>query len=135
VSAMGRQPWLPPAGASRGELDRLTREAIDRSELAVRVKRLEARADYLETFVALAPVGLASPGAGNVAFTTIDPSASIPAPYRIAVIRVTLGGTRTANGAFATNRVDFRKDAGSQIAATVGMSFANLRTRRRPDRR
>lgn len=60
---------MPPAGVGRGELDRLVREAIDRSELAVRVKGLEAR-----TF-----------GKASAVFTAAAQSAQVTIPHGLAV--------------------------------------------------
>jgi hypothetical protein len=72
---------------------------------------------------AAGPTTVASPGSGNVAWTTVDVSANVPPGYRVAIIRVTLAGG-TSSSSYVGNSVDFRRDSGGQIIASVGVRLA-----------
>lgn len=66
---------------------------------------------------------LATPGSGNVAYTTLDVSAYVPVGAKAVELNVSIGGTRIA-ATFATNLFTFRRDASSAPVGSVGCSVA-----------
>lgn len=120
------QVWMshdPTLGSRKREVRVRARNDADTAQIDRLLLGSDGASDWLGDIVTVAPVTLATPGNGNVLWTTVDISAQIPAGRhaKAAILQVYATGSSVNDATNNDNYMSFRKDSGSQIAAQVGI--------------
>lgn len=116
-------PWIPPSGVGRAELDRLVREAIDRSEISTRVRRLEAEVGGQVNSTGSIAVGrgftVNKTGVGAYTVTYVVPFVAPPAKAGVTAIGAGAISARFGTvGAASLTVVTFTSNTGAVVDAS-----------------